>query len=241
MRAMILAAGRGERMRPLTDSVPKPLLKIHGRSMIEWQIVRLRDAGVRDIIINHAWLGQKIEEELGDGRRFQVKLNYSHEAQALETLGGVVQALRYLGDAPFLLVSGDIYTDYHYRKLETVASDIASAYPMRAAHLVLTRNPAYHPKGDMGLSGGNISLEAPLYTYANIGVYHPRLFSGLVRGEKIKLFPWMYRFLGNQRVTGELFEGAWSNIGTPADLEEANRRDAHSGPTLHHDQPVAPT
>jgi MurNAc alpha-1-phosphate uridylyltransferase len=240
MRAMILAAGRGERMRPLTDTLPKPLLKIHGKSIIEWQIERLRDAGVRDIVINHAWLGERIEEELGDGRRYQVKLNYSHETEALETLGGVVQALRYLGDAPFLLVSGDIYTDYRYQNLESVARDIASAYPHRAAHLVLTHNPAYHLKGDMGLNGGNISLEAPLYTYANIGIYHPRLFSGLVRGEKVKLFPWMYRFLGNQRITGELFEGDWTNIGTPADLDEVNRRGVHPQAAHHHDRPVAP-
>jgi MurNAc alpha-1-phosphate uridylyltransferase len=241
MRAMILAAGRGERMRPLTDTLPKPLLKVGDKSIIAWQIERLRDAGIRDIIINHAYLGQQIEDELGDGRRYQVKLNYSPEPEALETLGGVVQALRYLGDAPFLLVSGDIYTDYPYQNLESVANHIARDYPLRAAHLVLVPNPAFHAKGDMGLSGGNICLEAPFYTYANIGVYHPRLFSGLVRGEKIKLFPWMYRFLGQQRVSGELFEGDWSNIGTPADLAEVNRSGGHP-PVAHHiDQPVAPT
>ena len=240
MRAMILAAGRGERMRPLTDTLPKPLLKVHGKSIIEWQIERLKHAGVRDIIINHAYLGQRIEEELGDGRRYQVKLSYSHEPEALETLGGVVQALRYLGDAPFLLVSGDIYTDYPYQNLESVAREIAQSYPLRAAHLVLAPNPPYHQKGDMGLSGGNVCLETPFYTYANIGVYHPRLFSGLVRGEKIKLFPWIYRFLGAKRVSGELYQGHWNNIGTPADLEEVNRLSAQPHMTHRVDQPAAP-
>jgi MurNAc alpha-1-phosphate uridylyltransferase len=143
----------------------------------------------------------------------------------LETLGGVVQALRYLGDRPFLLVSGDIYTDYPYQSLEAVAETIGSAYPQRAAHLVLTHNPAYHPKGDMGLREGRIVLDAPLMTYANIGVFHPRLFHGLVRGEKIKMFPWIYRFLGDDRVTGEIFNGDWHNLGTPRDLERINAAD----------------
>jgi MurNAc alpha-1-phosphate uridylyltransferase len=137
-------------------------------------------------------------------------------------LGGVVQALRYLGEQPFLLVSGDVFTDYPYRHLSEVTQAIADSYPRRAAHLVLVPNPPYHPGGDMSLSDDSISLDAPRMTYANIGVFHPRLFGGLTRGEKLKLFPWIYRFLGERRITGEIYFGAWHNLGTPDDLAELN-------------------
>jgi MurNAc alpha-1-phosphate uridylyltransferase len=223
MRAMILAAGRGERMRPLTDTTPKPLLRLAGKTIIEWQIGRLRDAGVDRIIINHAWLGERIESELGDGSRFDVRIDYSPEKKALETLGGVVQALPLLGQDAFLLVSGDIYTDYDYRRASAVATSIDLTYPARCAHLVLTANPSYHATGDMGLVEGRILLEPPLLTYANIGVFHPRMFEGVARGEKLKLFPWAYRFLGEQRITGERYDGEWHNLGTPEDLMQLDR------------------
>jgi MurNAc alpha-1-phosphate uridylyltransferase len=224
MRAMILAAGRGMRMRPLTNGRPKVLLEVGGKSLIVWQIERLVAAGFREIVINHSHLGQMIERQLIDGRQFNARITYSPEAEPLEALGGIVQALRMLGDQPFVLVSGDIYTTYPYQQLQAIGSAIASDYPRRSAHLVLTDNPAYHPQGDMGLKDGSITVDGPHLTYANIGVFHPRLFSGLSRGEPLKLFPWIYRFLGGQRVTGEHYSGVWHNVGTADELGMLNER-----------------
>lgn len=224
MRAMILAAGKGTRMGPLTNGRPKVLLEVGGKSLIVWQIERLVAAGFRDIVINHAHLGAMIERQLLDGRHYGARITYSAEAEPLEALGGIVQALRMLGDQPFILVSGDVYTDYPYQNLLAIGTAIASTYPQRSAHLVLTDNPSYHPQGDMGLKDGKIVIETPHLTYANIGVFHPRLFSGLMRGETLKLFPWIYRFLGGQRVTGERFSGVWHNVGTPDQLGLLNDR-----------------
>ena len=220
MKAMILAAGRGERMRPLTDDTPKPLLRVGGRCLIEWQLLRLVAAGFDEVVINHAWLGAQIEHHIGDGSAFGARVSYSAEAEALETLGGIVQALPLLGDQPFVVVSADIYTDYDYRHLVPVVQRLASQTDAALAHLVLTDNPPWHARGDMALVDGRIRLDGERLNYGNIGVFHPRLFAGLARGKKLKLFPWAYGFLDQPGITGEHFHGAWFNVGTPAQLAE---------------------
>jgi MurNAc alpha-1-phosphate uridylyltransferase len=218
---MILAAGRGERMRPLSDTCPKPLLEAGGKALAVWQIERLVQAGVTDIVINHAHLGALIEERLGDGSRWGARVAYSPEAEALETLGGIVQALPLLGDEPFVVLSGDIHTDYDYASLHAVAARMAAAPERNSGHLVLVENPDWHAKGDMGLANGLIAPQGtPRLTYANIAVFHPALFAGLKRGEKMRLFPWLYQFAEEGRVTGEVFRGRWDNVGTPAQLAD---------------------
>lgn len=221
--AIILAAGRGERMRPLTDTLPKPLLPVGGRPLIEWQVRRLAAGGFEDLVVNHSHLGHLIEAALGDGSRLGVRIRYSHEPRALETAGGVVQALPLLGEAPFAVVSADIYTEFDYGSLrgriETIASDPSST----AAHFVLVDNPPFHPGGDMGLARGRITREGPRLTYANVAVYHPRLFDGIPAGEPLKLFPWAYRFVEAGVVSGEHYRGSWDNLGTPQQLEALDR------------------
>ena len=219
MRALIFAAGRGERMRPLSDTTAKPLLPAGGRRLIEWQIAALARAGVREIVVNTAHLAQQVEDTLGDGAHYGVRLAYSREgtqaADALETLGGIVQALPLLGAAPFIAVSGDIVTDYDYGAL--VARGAALARGECDAHLVLVDNPPFHPRGDMGLADGLITTRTPWFTYANIALLHPRLFAGEAPGKR-KLFPWLYDAAGRGRVSGERYGGRWHNVGTPAEL-----------------------
>lgn len=226
MKALILAAGRGERMRPLSDSTPKPLLAAGGRRLIEWQIAALAAAGLRDLVINTAHLAPQFPAALGDGRALGVRIDWSQEgtqaADALETLGGIVHALPLLTDAhdpgaPFIVVSGDIVSGYDYRALTTPAHAIARGE--RDAHLVLVDNPPFHPRGDMGLADGLITTAAPWLTYANIAVLSPCLFGGEAAGRR-KLFPWLYRAVEQQRVSGEHFRGRWYNVGTPADLAQ---------------------
>jgi N-acetyl-alpha-D-muramate 1-phosphate uridylyltransferase len=224
VRAIILAAGAGERMRPLTDSSPKPLLRAGGRSLIEWQVVRLAAAGIRELVVNHSRMGGMIEEALGDGSRFGVRIAYSHEAQALETAGGIVQALPLLGSAPFIAVSADIHTDFDYARLVPVAAAIAADPQERAAHFVLVDNPSFHPAGDMGLADGFVTQTGPKLTFGNIAVWHPILFAELPAGESMKLFPWAYWLVDEGRVTGEHFTGSWDNVGTPAQLAALDRR-----------------
>lgn len=223
-RALILAAGRGERMRPLTDSVPKPLLRAGGRALIEWQVERLVLGGFDELVINHSHLGAQIEEALGDGRRLGAKLRYSHEAAALETAGGVAQALALLGAEPFVVVSGDIYTAFDYSSLAPRVSSILRYPERRVAHFVLVDNPPWHAAGDMGLAGDVVTRDAPRLTYANIAVFHPLLFADIVPGTWLKLFPWAYRFVEAGRVSGEHFRGEWDNVGTPAQLAALDRR-----------------
>lgn len=223
MKALIFAAGRGERMRPLSDVTPKPLLAAGGKRLIEWQIDALVRAGVRQLVINTAHLATSIEATLGDGARFGARIAYAREGttaeDALETLGGIVNALPLLAprgaDAPFIAVSGDIVTDYDYRRL--IAHAQAIELDAADAHLVLVDNPPSHPGGDMGLADGRIHLQPPLLTYANIGVFAPRLFRHQAPGKK-KLFPWLYAFAARGRVTGERYEGGWHNVGTPDEL-----------------------
>lgn len=222
--ALILAAGRGERLRPLTDTVPKPLLHAGGRPLVEWQLERLVRSGFTDLVVNHAYLGDMIVAAIGDGARFGARIRYSPESPALETGGGVVQALPLLPPHPFLVVSADIYTGFDYatmhERIERIAADPADC----AAHFVLVDNPPWHPEGDMGIAHGRVTRAAPKLTYGNISVFHPRMFEGIEPGTHFRLFPWAYRFVDAGRVTGERFTGDWDNVGTPAHLAALDRR-----------------
>jgi N-acetyl-alpha-D-muramate 1-phosphate uridylyltransferase len=224
MKALIFAAGRGERMRPLSDQTAKPLLSAGGKRLIEWQIEALARAGIHELVINLAHLADTFEPVLGDGLHYGVRIQYAREGttaeEALETLGGIVNALPLLGPAPFVAVSGDIITDFDYRHLQAHAQAIALG--AADAHLVLVDNPPFHPGGDMGLVNGRIARALPWLTYANIAVLSPRLFSHERPGKK-KLFPWLYTFADSGRVTGERHAGRWFNIGTPADLDALDR------------------
>lgn len=213
MKAMILAAGRGERMRPLTAHTPKPLLPVAGQALIEHTINQLVAGGFTEIVINHAHLGQQIEAHLGDGSRYGAHLRYSPEGvQGLETAGGIIKALPILGDAPFLVTNGDIATDFPYATLNNKAVDWA--------HLVLVDNPEHHPLGDFGVTPAGIVAEdcLPQYTFSGIGVYHPRLFADLPEGSR-KLGPLLRAAMAQQRVTGQVFSGFWMDIGTPERLQ----------------------
>ncbi|MEZ5524838.1 MAG: nucleotidyltransferase family protein [Pseudomonadales bacterium] len=217
MKAMILCAGRGERMRPLTDSTPKPLLRVGDKPLVQYHIERLVQAGVTEIVINHAWLGEQIEDSLGHGARFGARIQYSAEREALETAGGILKALPLLGDEPFLVVNGDVWCDYPFSRL-------LSAAPV-AAHLVLVPNPEHHPDGDFALSeGGEVGLAgAHKYTFAGISVMHPALFAGLGAGKR-SLAPLLRAAIEAGQVSGELYQGDWVDVGTPQRLEKLDRR-----------------
>jgi MurNAc alpha-1-phosphate uridylyltransferase len=219
MRAMILAAGRGERMRPLTDEVPKPLLKVAGRPLIEYHVERLAAAGIREVVVNLAWKGALIRAALGNGERFGLRILYSDEGeQALETGGGVFKALPLLGAAPFVVVSADVWSDY---PMQRCREGLAAA---DAAHFVLVPNPDFHPRGDFGLKDGRVNdADAARYTYANIGVFRPEFFSGCSAG-RFALAPLMFERARQGRVSGELWSGRWNNIGTPAQLAQLDRQ-----------------
>jgi MurNAc alpha-1-phosphate uridylyltransferase len=224
-RALILAAGRGERMRPLTDATPKPLLRAGGKSLIEWQVERLAAGGFADLVINHSHLGLQIEEALGDGSRLGARIRYSHEARALETAGGVAYALHLLGDEPFVVVSGDIHTEFDYASLAAPMAAIAAAPQRTVAHFVMVDNPSWHAGGDdMAVHGGRIARGRGRLTYGNIGAFHPAMFRDVPRGAPLRMFPWAYGFVDAGRVSGEHFSGAWDNIGTPEQLSALDRR-----------------
>ena len=214
---MILAAGRGERMRPLTDTTPKPLLHVCGKPLIVHHIEALASAGIRDLVINHAWLGERIEAALGDGADFGVRIKYSPEhPEALETGGGIFQALPLLGSEPFIVVNGDVMCDMDYCTLPTE--------PQGLAHLILVPNPDHHPKGDFTLDNRLIRADGqPKYTFSGIGVYRPHLFAGCTAG-KFQLAPLLRRAMAENQVTGEVFKGFWRDIGTPQRLDELNQR-----------------
>jgi N-acetyl-alpha-D-muramate 1-phosphate uridylyltransferase len=226
--AIILAAGRGERLRPLTDAIPKPLVPAGGRPLIEWQVEKLARAGFTELVVNHAHLGSLIEAALGDGARFGARIRYSPESPALEVGGGIAKALTLMGEAPFVVVSGDIHTDFDYASLHAPLESIACEPASHCAHWVLVDNPPWHAGGDdMGLVDGRIARHpspAMRLTYGNIGIYHPSLFRKIVPGTWMKLFPWAYRFADEGRVTGEHYRGPWDNVGTPAQLDALNRR-----------------
>ncbi len=213
--AMILAAGRGERLRPLTDHTPKPLLPVRGKPLIEHHVERLAHAGLERIVINLAWLGSMIRDYLGDGSRFGLKIHYSDEgARALETAGGIFRALPYLGPGAFLVVNGDIFTDYPFARAALAAD--------RDAHLVLVPNPPQHPTGDFGLEGGLALPSARLqYTFAGIAVYRARFFEGCVDGV-FPLKPLLLRSMAASRCSAELYSGFWEDVGTAERLQSLN-------------------
>jgi len=213
MRAMILAAGRGERMRPLTDHTPKPLLMVGGKPLIVWHIERLAAAGITELVINHAHLGQQIEDALGDGRQWQVHIQYSAEVTALETAGGIAYALPLLGEQPFVVVNGDVFTDIDYASLALPTGKLA--------HLVMVDNPPQHAAGDFALDNGLVlESTADRLTFSGVGVYHPSLFDSVQYGQAAKLAPLLKAAMQQQRVTGQHHHGLWHDIGTPERLEQ---------------------
>jgi MurNAc alpha-1-phosphate uridylyltransferase len=223
MRAMILAAGKGERMRPLTDLTPKPLLQVADKPLIEYHLEHLVRAGFRELVINVSWLGQQIEDYLGDGSRWGCDISWSREPEPLETAGGIARALPLLGAEPFVLINGDIWIDFPLEKFKrmTLAEGCL-------AHLVLVNNPPHHPDGDFLLGpdarlspGGNNGATA--YTYSGLALYHPRFFEG-VAPNKLPLRPLLESGMGQSTVTGEYFAGRWLDLGTPERLAEL---DAH--------------
>lgn len=219
MKAMILAAGRGERMRPLTDHTPKSLLRVDGRPLISLTINALRQAGVRDVVINLAHLGEQIAGALGDGSALGVSIAYSRETAALETGGGIAHALPLLGAVPFIAVNGDVYSDYDFSALTAAAQGLHEHGPL--AHLVLVANPPHHPGGDFGLAAGRLTAgPGPRYTFSGIGAYHPALFAGIAAGAKVRLADLLYAGIARGQVTGELYCGRWHDVGTPERLAE---------------------
>jgi len=215
MKAMILAAGRGERMRPLTDHTPKPLLPAGGKPLIVWHIEHLAAAGFRDLVINHAHLGSQIEAALGNGSDFGVSITYSPEGEALETAGGIAHAMPLLGPEPFLVVNGDIFTDFDFAGLrDKPGSD-------RLAWLVLVDNPGHNAAGDFALEQQVVSEQgAEMHTFSGIGVYCPSLFQAVRPGEKARLAPLLRQAMRTGQVGGELYRGRWLDIGTPQRLTE---------------------
>jgi len=211
MKAMILAAGRGERMRPLTDHTPKPLLKVGGKPLIAWHLERLAKAGFTDVVINHAHLGEQIEAALGDGSQWQLNIQYSPEKTALETAGGIANAMPMLGAGPFLVVNGDVFTDIDFAGLHLHEPNLA--------HLVMVDNPPQHPAGDFALTDEKIMPEGgEKLTFSGIGVYHPSLFADVVRGSAAKLAPLLKAAMAQGLVSGSHHQGAWYDIGTPERL-----------------------
>ncbi|CAH0225002.1 N-acetylmuramate alpha-1-phosphate uridylyltransferase MurU [Pseudomonas brassicacearum] len=208
MKAMILAAGKGERMRPLTLTTPKPLIRVGGVPLIEYHLRALARAGFTEIVINHAWLGQQIEDHLGDGSRFGVNIRFSPEGEPLETGGGIFRALPLLGDEAFVVVNGDVWTDYDFSALRRPLEGLA--------HLVLVDNPEHHPDGDFVLVDGKVHDRhgpADNLTYSGIAVLHPRLFDGCSDGA-FKLAPLLRAAMAEGRVSGEHLKGHWVDVGT---------------------------
>ena len=222
MIAMILAAGRGERMRPLSDALPKPLLEVGGKPLVVWQIERLVAAGFARIVINLAHLGSIVEAALGDGTRFGASIRYSREAEPLEVAGGSASALPLLGDGVVLVVSGDIHTEYDYSTLRARADAMSTTDQAPHLHMVMVANPAYHPGGDFVLERDRLMLEASddgqRTTFGNIALYRTSLFRELPRGKKLKILPFYRDWIARGWASGELFSGRWANVGTVADL-----------------------
>jgi N-acetyl-alpha-D-muramate 1-phosphate uridylyltransferase len=213
--AMILAAGRGERMRPLTDRTPKPLLRIHGQPLIERHVIALTGAGIERIVVNLAWLGSQIRDFLGDGSRYGTAIAYSEETpQALETAGGIVHALPLLRPGPFAVVNGDIYTDFPFATLAIDAD--------HDAHLVLVPNPPHHSQGDFGLEGSEALASAAVrFTFSGIGVYRFEFFAGCLDGV-FPLKPLLLRSMEAQRCSAQLYSGPFEDVGTPERLAKLN-------------------
>ena len=212
MKAFILAAGRGERLRPLTDKIPKPLVSVAGQSLIEYHLHNLANANIKEVIINTAWLAEKIHQALGDGSRYTLKITYSDETEALETAGGIVKALPLLGDDPFVVVNGDIWTDFDFATLQTLK-------PETLAHLVLVDNPAQHPNGDFAITENLLSnTGSPRYTYSGIGIFSPRFFSGH-SVQKLALAPLLRKQAEAHKISAQHFSGKWTDVGSAERLQ----------------------
>jgi MurNAc alpha-1-phosphate uridylyltransferase len=225
MRAMILAAGRGERLRPLTDSLPKPLIEAGGKALIEYHLERLAAAGFRDIVINQGHLGHLLPQQLGDGERWGLRIHWSVEPpKALETGGGIFQALPLLGSGPFLVINGDIFTDYPLARLRHIKCD--------RAHLVLVPNPGHNPAGDFSLQGARLRSTGPdQHTFSGLAVYHPRLFAACSAG-RWSVVPILRQAMEESLVTGELYRGQWLDIGNLERLQALRESlDALAKPT----------
>lgn len=233
MKAMILAAGRGERMRPLTDTLPKPLLQVGAEPLIGWHLRRLRAAGFSEIVINHAWLGEKIETTLGDGRQYGVQIHYSPETEGgLETAGGIATALPLLGSDPFLVINGDVLTDIDFSQAHEIAKNLSASSIQ--AHLWLVDNPEHHPQGDFGLSETGRVEASPArqsFTFSGCGVYHPALFADTPPHTHAKLAPLLREAMNQQRILGSHHRGLWLDVGTVERLEQAKKL-AFSGSLL---------
>ena len=216
MKAMILAAGRGERLRPITDSIPKPLVQVKGKSLIQHHVEALVSAGFTELVVNHAWFGEKIEEALGDGSQFGATIQYSAEGTAMETGGGIHKALPLLGEDPFLVVNGDVFTDYPFAQLRN--------QPSKLAHLVLVLNPPQHPKGDFALQGEKlVRMGDEMHTFSGIGVYSPKFFKDCQPG-KFSIAPMLYAAIEEEQITAEVYEGVWEDVGTIERLNKLNNQ-----------------
>ena len=237
MRAMVLAAGRGERMRPLTEACPKPLLPAGGKPLIVWQIERLVAAGYDELVINVSYLADRITGFLGDGERFGARITYSRETEPLESGGGIATALPLLGDGPLLVVASDVYTDVDYARLAKPREGVAAAgdrvpagFPL--AHLVLVPNPGFRPRGDYSLADpaadfpyGRVGTSgSPRWTWTGIGIFHARLLREIPFGQKIALLPFFVEWTSRGVVSGELYTGVWDNLGTPEQLHQLDVR-----------------
>lgn len=208
---MILAAGRGERMRPLTERTPKPLLPVGGKPLLQYHLEKLAAAGFEDVVVNVSWLGEQIEDFV-EASSCACRIHWSREAEPLETAGGIIQALPALGEAPFALVNGDIWTDFPFENFRSIRA------PVGGAHLVLVDNPAQHPDGDFSLDGaGRLAREGRRFTYAGLGVYDPALFAGSAPGKQ-PLLPFLLAAIGDGLLTGEHYGGRWEDVGTPERL-----------------------
>ena len=213
---MILAAGLGSRMRPLTDVLPKPLLEVKGKALIVWHLEKLARNGFKEVVINIAHLGYKIPEYLGDGSKYGLSIHYSDEQEsgALESAGGIKKALSLLGDAPFLVVNGDVYCDYEF--------DVSFELKDKKAHLILVKNPEHNPKGDFGLSDGLVlNTDDKIYTFSGIGYYDPSFFDRVAL-QKSPLAPLLREAITKNDISGELFNNMWHDVGTPQRLKEIN-------------------
>jgi len=218
MKVMLLAAGRGERMRPLTDHTPKPLLPVGGKPLIVWHIERLAQAGLTQLVINHAHLGAQIERALGDGQQLGVTIQYSAEHKALETAGGIANARHLLGSTPFAVINADIFCDYDYTQLNSQAAMLQRNGDM--CHLVLVNNPEQHLNGDFGLSQGRVTDNAPKLTFSGIGIYQPALFQHIAAGSIAPLAPLLRQQIAAGKVSGEHYDGRWVDVGTPQRLQQ---------------------
>ena len=223
MRAMVLAAGRGERMRPLTDRVPKPLLPVAGKPLLQHHLERLASAGFTEVVINVSYLGEQIVARFGDGRALGLHIAWSRESEPLETAGGIATARPLLGETPFLLVNADVWTDVDFSRLKQRALALA------LSHLVLTANPPQHPNGDFTLDDGRVGNgPAPRYTYTGIALVSPALVDGIAPGTKAPLAPLWRAAASAGRVTGELHTGTWDDIGTPERWSALEQRLRHA-------------